>query len=88
LLGHDKNYMIENGLKILSGIFAYASDYFLTYKQQLYTVFQSGMGNSDANIKCATIEALSSLIEVIEYKDAKIFEPLSELLIKESYELI
>jgi len=39
LLGHDKNYMIENGLKILSAIFAYASDYFLTFKQQLYTVF-------------------------------------------------
>jgi len=40
------------------------------------------MVNSDANIKCSTIVALSSLIEVIEYKDAKIFEPLSELLIK------
>ena len=46
------------------------------------------MVNLDDNIRCATIEAFSSLIEVIEFKDAKLFEPLSELLIKSSFELI
>lgn len=56
---------------MLASIFTFASETFLSYKNELYQIFSNAMTSQDIDIKLGGILALASFLEIIEPKDCK-----------------
>lgn len=76
LWSSNNDNMMEAGLKIMAGLFSYQSDEFTQYKRELYSIFKTGLEHNTVEIKIAAIGALSSWIEGIDFKAAKLYEDL------------
>lgn len=58
-------------MRVLASIFTFASETFLSYKNELYQIFSNAMTSQDIDIKLGGILALASFLEIIEPKDCK-----------------
>ena len=78
----------EDGFNVLSGLITFATEIFENQKNELYTLFNNGLGSKNPKLKLSSVKAFGSYIEVLEFKNLKDFEPLLLNMLEAVYTIL
>ncbi len=63
--------------RILEGLFTYVAHSLVQFKEQFLKLFESGFAHTTIDVKVASLECVTALVQTLKPKDVRIYKPLS-----------